>query len=237
MDKPKKMMQNSFIRTKALLCVVSERLVKLEQSVSRMRNDLLPVAEGPRLGDGESGPQGPAGERGPQGPAGERGPRGLAGAAGPMPRHEWRGSWLRFELEPGKWGQWANLLGPAGPSGAGGGFSVVSDLTGLAPGVSDLEPAGVAVLQGGRWVNLPWGALANLLSGVVGGDTYARRIDFLENCSLYRGEAQPGAAESDPVWRIRRIVFADDGDVIETWADGSGEFAHVWTDRAALQYR
>ena len=237
MHKPKEVLQSPFPITPALLSVVTNRLVQLEGTVSGIRTDSRPVVKGP-IGEqgpaGEAGPQGPSGE---QGTAGDRGPRGAAGPIGPMPRHEWRGSWLRFETEANKWGQWTNLLGPSGYSGAGGGFSVVSDLTELAPGVSDLEPAGVAVLQGGRWVNLPWGALANLLSGVVGEDTYSRRIDFLNNGTLYRGEAQPGAAESDPVWRIRRVVFADDGDVIETWADGSGEFAHVWTDRVALQYR
>ena len=53
---------------------------------------------------------------------------------------------------------------------------------------------------------------------------------------IYRGEAAPGADESASVWRIKRIQFAPDGDVTETWADGVAEFAYVWTDRTSLTY-
>lgn len=38
---------------------------------------------------------------------------------GPMPAHEWRGTELRFELEPGVWGEWIDLQGPPGIFGGG----------------------------------------------------------------------------------------------------------------------
>ena len=87
--------------------------------------------EGPAGKDGARGPEGPAGKdgaRGPEGPAGPTGPTGRdgeKGEIGPMPKHEWRGTELRFQSAPGKWGKRVDLRGPAGPSGrvvvAGGG--------------------------------------------------------------------------------------------------------------------
>lgn len=41
------------------------------------------------------------------------------GPIGPMPKHQWRGSELRFEVQPGKWGKRVDLRGPPG-AGAGG---------------------------------------------------------------------------------------------------------------------
>lgn len=58
--------------------------------------------------------------------SGERGPRGAAGEIGPMPRHEWRGTELRFEEAPGEWGPFVNLRGPRGQSGGGGGITEVA---------------------------------------------------------------------------------------------------------------
>lgn len=42
------------------------------------------------------------------------------GPIGPMPKHQWRGSELRFEIEPGKWGKRVDLRGPPGAGGGGG---------------------------------------------------------------------------------------------------------------------
>jgi hypothetical protein len=60
-------------------------------------------------------------------PRGPPGPQGPQGDIGPMPKHEWRGTELRFEQASGKWGQWVDLQGPAGKvqvfhvGGGGGG--------------------------------------------------------------------------------------------------------------------
>ena len=54
--------------------------------------------------------KGDPGSRGPQGPEGPEGP------IGPMPRHEWKGTELRFEMEPNVWGKFVDLKGPAGES-------------------------------------------------------------------------------------------------------------------------
>lgn len=36
---------------------------------------------------------------------------GKPGKAGRMPKHEWRGTFIRFETAPGEWGEWTNLQG------------------------------------------------------------------------------------------------------------------------------
>jgi len=64
---------------------------------------------------------------------------------------------------------------------------------------------------------------------------YAKRVDFVGDTLLYRGEAVVGAAESAPVWRIRRITFTGD-DMTEEWASGSAAFDKVWADRLTLGY-
>ena len=66
-----------------------------------------------------------------------------------MPRHEWRGSELRFQLTPKKWGKWTDLRGPAGSGRTFVGTSGL-DLSGL-PEATDEEPSHFAVKQDGNW--------------------------------------------------------------------------------------
>jgi len=65
---------------------------------------------------------------------------------------------------------------------------------------------------------------------------YSKRVDFIDDSTLYRGEAVPGSAESAAVWRIRKITIAVDNDVSETWADGNDNFDKAWLDRESLIY-
>lgn len=65
---------------------------------------------------------------------------------------------------------------------------------------------------------------------------YSKRIDFVSETELYKGEAQVGSSESASTWRIRKITIAGDGDVQETWAGGSAEFNKIWTSRASYVY-
>lgn len=68
--------------------------------------------------DGKDGRPGKDGMVGNPGRDGKDGKDGEAGPIGPMPKHEWRGTELRFQLTPKKWGKWVNLKGPAGSSGS-----------------------------------------------------------------------------------------------------------------------
>ena len=213
----------------ALTQVIAARLVANEGHVKALqaRADV----PGPQ---GQPGPKGDQGEPGPQGPQGER---GKPGEIGPMPRHEWQGTRLRFEQKPGEWGRFVDLRGPRG-FGGGGGWSSGTDLAALLPGSTSADPAALAVLQGDKWVQLPWSAFIAMIEGSVsmGDSALSRRVDFVGESLIYRGEAAPGAAEDAPVWRIKRIAFGSDGDVTETWAAGNADYAHAWADRATLEF-
>lgn len=66
---------------------------------------------------------------------------------------------------------------------------------------------------------------------------YSKRVDFISDEILYRGEAPVGSLETASVWRIRIVTIASsDGDVSETWASGTAEFDKIWSDRATYVY-
>lgn len=62
-----------------------------------------------------------------------------------------------------------------------------------------------------------------------------KEVDFVGQDMIYRGEAAPGSLTSDPVWRIKRILFVGE-DISEKWAGGSALFDKVWNDRATYSY-
>lgn len=92
---------------------VPESLVRelLAEGFKRVNTTELVLVQGPQ---GERGFQGKEGEIGP------RGPQGLRGPIGPMPKHEWRGTELRFQMDTDVWGNWVDLQGPPGKDGGGG---------------------------------------------------------------------------------------------------------------------
>lgn len=65
---------------------------------------------------------------------------------------------------------------------------------------------------------------------------YSKRVDFVTDNELYRGEAAVGSSETAAVWRVRKLVIGNDGDVTETWASGNANFDKVWADRGSLSY-
>lgn len=65
---------------------------------------------------------------------------------------------------------------------------------------------------------------------------YAKQTDFINDNLLYRGEAEVGSATSSPVWRIKKVILGNDGDVSETWADGNANFDNIWDNRVSLSY-
>lgn len=79
--------------------------------------------------------------------------------------------------------------------------------------------------------------LSNILRATNEGETmYSKRVDFISDNLLYRGEAVPGSSPNSAVWRIRKITIAGDGDIEEIWADGSTEFTKVWDNRFSYTY-
>jgi len=65
---------------------------------------------------------------------------------------------------------------------------------------------------------------------------YAKRTDFVSDTLMYRADAAVGTLDSAPLWRIRKITIAVDGDISETWAGGAATFVNAWNDRATLVY-
>jgi hypothetical protein len=114
--------------------------------------------------DGAPGPKGDPGAPGAPGKQGERGPKGEkgdTGEVGPVPKHQWRGTELRFEIPNGDWGPWVDLAplakghvighfglggagtpGPAGRSAVAGFTALASEAIGAGMPVSVYDDAG-----------------------------------------------------------------------------------------------
>jgi hypothetical protein len=67
-------------------------------------------------------------------------------------------------------------------------------------------------------------------------ELYTKRVDFITDNLFYKGEAIPGSLESAAVWRISLISIAVDGDISETWSNGTAAFNKVWDDRLTYAY-
>ena len=65
---------------------------------------------------------------------------------------------------------------------------------------------------------------------------FAEQADFVGDTLIYRGYAVPGASLGSPVWRIKQITIATDGDVSVKWPAGDAGFNYVWTDRASYGF-
>lgn len=96
---------------------------------------------------------------------------------------------------------------------------------------------------------LVWSAVLNKFelkpAGTGGGTTvittdeempFAKRVDFITDNELYKGEAVVGSAEDSATWRIRKITIGTDSDVSETWAAGSSAYNKRWSDRLTYTY-
>ena len=63
---------------------------------------------------------------------------------------------------------------------------------------------------------------------------YNRLIDT-ENNYIYIGEASPGSATSEAVWRIKRVEeIGDDYNIL--WADGTANLDKIWDNRLTFTY-
>ena len=63
-----------------------------------------------------------------------------------------------------------------------------------------------------------------------------KRIDFISDSEIYKGEATVGASETDAVWRIHKVTLAADGDLIEMWANGTADYDKRWSDHLTYTY-
>jgi hypothetical protein len=91
----------------------------------------------------------------------------------------------------------------------------------------------ILVKQSGSDYDYQWENLNITLPTQV----YTKLIDDVSTVStLYLGEAVPESVESDPVWRIQKIVFDANGNVDSVRFAGTGTFTQVWNDRVSLTY-
>lgn len=91
-----------------------------------------------------------------------------------MPKHEWKGTKLRFQLTPSKWGKWVDLQGPAGKAGTAGGVYVGGGSAGPAwnpdtlPAANDDLPEQFIVKQGDAWVRASYAQMQTWFPGGQG---------------------------------------------------------------------
>lgn len=65
---------------------------------------------------------------------------------------------------------------------------------------------------------------------------FAKRVDFISDNEIYKGEAVVGASETSEQWRIRKVIISSDNDVSETWANGTALYNKAWSDRLTYTY-
>ena len=52
----------------------------------------------------------------------------------------------------------------------------------------------------------------------------------------YVGNAKPGAATSESVWRIKKLTYSGSNVLTLQWAGGSPAYTAIWDSRASLVY-
>lgn len=130
-----------------------------------------------------------------------------------------------------------NALGAPGPRGEPGADG--------APGANSLlELVDVDTVPPQDGNSLVWNSARNKFEfRTIDGSTipdeemiFSKRIDFVGDEIIYRGEASVGSLDDSPVWRIRLITMAPDGDVSEKYAGGLATFDKIWTQRSTYQF-
>ena len=69
-----------------------------------------------------------------------------------------------------------------------------------------------------------------------GDEVLSKRINFVGEDIIYKGEAPVGSLDSSSFWRIRKIIIAADGDVTEIWANGNSNYDKVWNNHLTYTY-
>ena len=108
--------------------------------------------------------------------------------------------------------------------------------------LSALESAVILISTNTVLVETPISTV--LVTGIIGPkgessedlDMYSKRVDTISDNEMYIGEAAVGTPESSLAWRIRKVVITPEGDISETWANGTSLFNKDWSDRLSLTY-
>ena len=68
--------------------------------------------------------------------------------------------------------------------------------------------------------------------------TYSMYLTYdASNNPVYIGEAVPGSATSDAVWRIKKLSADASNNITSIlWADGTAKFIKIWDNRSDYTY-
>lgn len=62
----------------------------------------------------------------------------------------------------------------------------------------------------------------------------ATKVDTISPDYVYVGKARIGAAATQPLWQIKKVLLGTEISVL--YADGNNNFDNIWDDRASLTY-
>lgn len=214
-----------------LFAAIAKAAKFAKDEIAKLRSDFTslsklpgpPGADGKRGERGEIGPRGEAGVAGKDGQRGVAGPRGPAGKdgapgkdgidgqdgdVGPMPKHQWRGTELRFQQSKKKWGDWVDLRGQSGSGrvmvGVGGDF----DPSTLPVADETPTPTEVIVKQDGVWVRASWDYFAGWVGGGGGAPADTGIVEAAED--LFAG-ALVNIFDDGGFFRARLATAAQEG--------------------------
>jgi hypothetical protein len=142
---------------------------------------------------------------------------------------------------------YSGLTGSPGVSGEQGfsGYSGTSGYSGSTASLGTGNPNDVLVYvpASGGWVAK---SVIDILNEsevpvITTEQTYTKRVDFYSSSAvtgdiIFKGEATIGTADASALWRVAKLTINIDGDVVEQYAGGNGNFENVWNDRATLTY-
>ena len=66
---------------------------------------------------------------------------------------------------------------------------------------------------------------------------YQARFEYSTGQVLYAGYAPATAAESDPMWVIKKYVYSGTDVVKIVFADDSSNFNKIWSNRTSYTYK
>lgn len=69
-------------------------------------------------------------------------------------------------------------------------------------------------------------------------DNMTSRLDYQGGSDIvYAGYAQPGSAETDPVWQIRKMDYDVNGNLVSVkFAEGTAAYDKIWANRTSYTY-
>jgi hypothetical protein len=217
---------------KGLLAVIT---AYVEARISQIRGPK--GDQGPQGFLGEQGPVGPQGIPGPQGLRGPKGDKGEKGDTGPQgPKGDLPDVTPVVEKFTKEFSAWQSNVNKSLASIGGGGSNKILDNADVEyKKISEVEEDSVLIYDPVKKKFIVT-QLSTVLQRIkVDLEVQYNKLIDTEGSYIYIGEALPGSATSDSVWRVKRIEeVGDDYNIL--WADGTSDFTKIWDDRLTFTY-